>query len=239
MKLFLSISLGLSLSFSVLAQKESVIMPGLSHGLLQSPINVTTSRCHEGRHEIKLHYETSHEHIVHDRHTVEVDYDPGSYVLFDGRAYDFKQFHFHTPSEHLLDGVHYPLEMHMVHVDHHDTEPHYLVIAILFKEGETDPFIDCFLDEVPDEITEVDYANKFIDIREELYPGELNDYYFYKGSLTTPPYTETVSWAIVHRIHEASPEQILRIKELEGDNHRTVQELNNRNVEVVHSEHPQ
>jgi hypothetical protein len=25
------------------------------------------------------------------------------------------QFHFHTPSEHSINGVHYPLEMHMVH----------------------------------------------------------------------------------------------------------------------------
>ena len=25
------------------------------------------------------------------------------------------QFHFHSPSEHTINGVHYPLEMHMVH----------------------------------------------------------------------------------------------------------------------------
>ncbi len=25
------------------------------------------------------------------------------------------QFHFHTPSEHTINGVHYPFEMHMVH----------------------------------------------------------------------------------------------------------------------------
>ncbi len=25
------------------------------------------------------------------------------------------QFHFHSPSEHSINGVHYPLEMHMVH----------------------------------------------------------------------------------------------------------------------------
>ncbi len=25
------------------------------------------------------------------------------------------QFHFHSPSEHTINGMHYPLEMHMVH----------------------------------------------------------------------------------------------------------------------------
>ena len=27
----------------------------------------------------------------------------------------FAQFHFHSPSEHTINGVHYDLEMHMVH----------------------------------------------------------------------------------------------------------------------------
>ena len=30
-------------------------------------------------------------------------------------AVPLNQFHFHTPSEHTINGVHYPLEMHMVH----------------------------------------------------------------------------------------------------------------------------
>jgi hypothetical protein len=30
-------------------------------------------------------------------------------------AVPLNQFHFHSPSEHTINGVHYPLEMHMVH----------------------------------------------------------------------------------------------------------------------------
>jgi carbonic anhydrase len=42
-------------------------------------------------------------------------------VLFSGTTtlgdstFDFKQFHFHTPSEHRIKKEHFPLEMHMVH----------------------------------------------------------------------------------------------------------------------------
>jgi hypothetical protein len=40
---------------------------------------------------------------------------PASNTSLAGKSYTVKQFHFHTPSEHLLDGEHFPLEMHIVH----------------------------------------------------------------------------------------------------------------------------
>ena len=108
--------------------------------------------------------------------------------------------------------------------------PRYLVLSFLFRMGDEDPFIDSFLDQVPDEKG-----------GEELEPGRVylspNDrnpeyeYYHYRGSLTTPPYTETVDWLIVKEIQQASPEQIRRINLLEGDNARRVQGLYGRKVE--------
>jgi len=55
--------------------------------------------------------------------------------------------------------------------------------------------------------------------------------YHYKGSLTTPPYTETLDWLVVKTIQQASPEQIRRINLIEGDNARRVQALYERKVE--------
>jgi carbonic anhydrase len=206
---------------------------GLDHGLVQSPININTDKTDEGHHQIQLHYETSHEHIIHGKHLVEIDYDPGSYVIFDERRYEFKQLHFHTPSEHRIDENLYPMEMHMVHVADVPGKPHYLVIALLFEEGEADQFISHFLDFIPDNYVELDFKNREIDVKEELLPGELQEYYHYNGSLTTPPYTESVAWIISKRIHQASLAQIQRLRELEGDNHRGVQKLNERHVEDV------
>jgi carbonic anhydrase len=35
--------------------------------------------------------------------------------MVDHEQYNFLQFHFHSPSEHTLDGKQYPLEVHFVH----------------------------------------------------------------------------------------------------------------------------
>lgn len=55
--------------------------------------------------------------------------------------------HFHTPSEHLIDGMTFPMELHIVNqvppVNQGDT-PHYLVIAALFKMGKENKFISEF-----------------------------------------------------------------------------------------------
>lgn len=222
---------------SVLAQTDANDQQGpshgLEHGLVQSPININTNKTDEGHHRIQLHYETSHEHIIHGKHLVEIDYDPGSYVVFDDRRYEFKQLHFHTPSEHRVDENLYPMEMHMVHEATDPSKPHYLVIALLFEQGESDAFINHFLGLIPDNYVELDFRNREIDVKEELLPGELSEYYHYNGSLTTPPYTESVAWIISKRIHQASSAQIERLRQLEGDNHRAVQRLNERHVEDV------
>lgn len=76
---------------------------------------------------------------------------------------------------------------------------------------------------------------------EDLEPGTVvlrrsdremsSTYYHDRGSLTTPPYTETLDWLVVKTIQQASPEQIRRINLIEGDNARRVQALYERKVE--------
>jgi carbonic anhydrase len=69
---------------------------------------------------------------------------------------------------------------------------------------------------------------------EDLFTGipsnELGTYYHYKGSLTTPPFTENVDWLIGKYIFEASPDQITAIEKIKGDNARHVQERHYRKV---------
>lgn len=45
--------------------------------------------------------------------TIEVPAEGGT-LSFDGQEFDFKQFHFHLPSEHFYDGSSRAMEMHMV-----------------------------------------------------------------------------------------------------------------------------
>ena len=68
---------------------------------------------------------------------------------------------------------------------------------------------------------------------EKLVPmSKAPTYFSYAGSLTTPPYTETVNWVVLQKVFEASPEQIQRINELEGNNARQIQELYGRKVKA-------
>ena len=203
-------------------------MPEHSTGLLQSPINIVTSRTVPGKHAVALHYQTSREHVTNLGHTVKVVYDPGSSLEFDGKVYDFVQFHFHTPSEHLLDGVTYPMEMHLVHTEHGHPD-RYLVVGVLFKEGGADSLLDTLLSAVPPTVGATADEDQTLDASAIFSPGE--GYYHYKGSLTTPPYTESVDWLVLKRVHEASAEQVQAFNRLEGNNARHIQEVRARLVD--------
>lgn len=213
-------------------KSRGYIFPGLSHGLSQSPINIRSHSAETGgsQHSVHVNYKQSSEKIVNKGHTIEVDYDEGSTITFDGKVYNFKQFHFHTPSEHLVDGVTYPMEMHMVHtLEGHDAT--YLVIGVLFKEGEPNAFLDEFISYIPTEAGRTEMPEKaHVDIN-DVFDGD-DEYYTYQGSLTTPPYTEAVRWGVLKRIHEASPEQIALFNRLEGNNARHIQALNARPVQA-------
>jgi hypothetical protein len=44
------------------------------------------------------------------------DVDACGAVVADGVTYRFASLHFHTPAENTVDGVAYPMEMHLVHL---------------------------------------------------------------------------------------------------------------------------
>lgn len=166
---------------------------------------------------------------------MEIEYDSGSSLSFDGVNYECKQFHFHTPAEHLIDGITYPMEIHLVHSNIDSTKNnHYFVISMLFRMGKKNDFLQDFIDNIPPGIGETaHYENKYFSI-EDLVKVELKDYYHYTGSLTTPPYTETVHWAVSKHILEASPAQIAKLNQTEGNNARHIQSVNGRKIEIIH-----
>lgn len=204
----------------------------------QSPINILSFQHQDGKHNITFSFKDEINQVENLGHTVQVDFKPGSSVQVDEEVFDFKQAHFHTPSEHLVDGVTYPMEMHVVNTlrgQSEDDETEFLVMGVLFKMGKSNPFVQHILDLVPGEehksreieMGEIQFAD-LIGQNEEV----LQHYYHYKGSLTTPPYSETVRWYITKKVHEASPEQITAMLNIEGVNARHIQGLNNRKIEA-------
>jgi carbonic anhydrase len=128
------------------------------------------------------------------------------------------------------------MEMHIVSVlkdSNSQNNPQYLVLGILFKMGKENKFIKEFLNSIPREEgkdTLPSGAVQFQDLFNGIPKNDPSGYYTYKGSFTTPPYTESVNWIVKKAILEASPEQISAIEKLEGDNARHVQALYARKV---------
>lgn len=216
---------------------ELYALPGLDHGLVQSPVNILSHDAVHGKHRVALHYDhTAPDFILNKGTTIELDFPAGGgSITYDGKDYDLLQLHFHTPSEHQVDGVTYPMSMHIVNrmrAGHSDGRPHYLVIAILFKMGEANHFIGSFLEAVPIKVGATAELGPNTVYLDELFPSRKMPHYFhYRGSLTTPPHTETVEWMVLKRVKEASPEQIRRINAIEGDNARHVQALYGRPID--------
>lgn len=217
--------------------EQGYLIPGLDHGLIQSPINILSDQTGSGGHNVTLNFSGEINTVENLGHTVQLNFEPGNTVTFDDKVFEFKQLHFHTPSEHLIDGITYPIEMHAVNTlkDQPKGEtPEYLVFAFLGKMGEESPFVERFIDQIPEEGQEAVPIDLNALKESALIPDSLlyvlNDYYHYKGSLTTPPYTESVNWCVLKKIFEASPDQIMRINEIEGDNARHIQAKREREV---------
>jgi carbonic anhydrase len=204
------------------------LAPEASDHHSQSPINIVSSRAVPGHHSVAFHYRTSKEHIQNLGHTVKVTYDAGSSVDFDGKQYDLAQFHFHTPSEHLLDGVTYPMEMHLVHQEH-DHPERLLVIGVLFKEGLPNSLLGTLLPAVPAHEGEKADLATTLDASSLFQTGE--GYYHYEGSLTTPPYSEVVTWLVLDQVHDAGADQIEALNRIEGNNARHIQDQHARMVD--------
>lgn len=216
-------------------EKAGYLMPGLDHGLMQSPINILSSQSEDGMHNITVDFNGEINKIENLGHTVQLDFEPGNTITADGVTYEFKQIHFHTPSEHMIDGITYPMEAHIVNIKENEGgTPDYLVISLLFKMGAENTFISRFIDEIPNlpnSTRNIDLnAIKESQLRDNI-EKVIQECYHYKGSLTTPPYTESVFWLVHKDIFEASPDQINRINDIEGDNARHIQAVNDRKIE--------
>jgi|AntAceMinimDraft_5_1070358.scaffolds.fasta_scaffold78219_1 carbonic anhydrase len=62
----------------------------------------------------------------------ETSAEPYNAVVADGRTYRFVSLHFHTPAENTVDGIAYPMEMHLVHLAE-DGSGAIAVLGVLFE----------------------------------------------------------------------------------------------------------
>ena len=161
-------------------------MPGLKHGLLQSPINILSEQSEKGKHNITFNFKDEINNVQNLGHTVPLDFEPGSTVNVDGKTFEFKQVHFHTPAEHLIDGITYPTEMHVVNTligQAEEDTTEYLVISFLFRMGEENEFINEFIDLMPGDKDESEgISTGTVNLKhlfERNHKKVLNSYFYY------------------------------------------------------------
>ncbi|KAL6141909.1 hypothetical protein ACLB2K_060195 [Fragaria x ananassa] len=208
------------------------------NGTLQSPVDLLSEivEVHPNKGEVRLKYKLSNATIRNRGHDISIQWklgDAGS-VEINGTDYWLDQCHWHSPSEHTINGKRFDLELHMVHlIPDANVENNIVVVAYLYKIGKPDKF----LSEVSKDI------KSMIDVKEERHRGVVDPrnvrkggakFYKYKGSLTVPPCTEGVTWIIHKKLTTVSREQMELLREAVHDsaelNARPLQALNRRDV---------
>lgn len=197
-------------------------------GLEQSPIDLTDAEAFD-LVGVQTNYQPSALTIFNNGHTVQVNYDAGSTLVVNGVTYELAQFHFHTPSEHTIDGAAFPMEVHFVH---RSADGDLAVIGVMLVEGEVDneafaPVFAALPSEAGDPST---IAGVTIDASAMLPAEQM--FYTYRGSLTTPPCYEGVRWIVMTTPVELSAAQIEAFHALFELNARPVQLINERDLLV-------
>jgi len=264
-------------------------------GQHQSPINIVTTSdgvstvdLPDGEYKASpLTFSYPHKvrncSILNNGHTVQINIGEENEctVTVKGKTYTLRQFHFHTPSEHMLDDRQYEMEMHLVHTNEEgeiavlgfiftvnqryqktsyqlsqhrhgidlDDEDDYDESAILKKMNPGNDFLDQFWDQLPAKKTKRDIPLENAISFDHLFEVSSQsvtkskqrgvvtanmEMFQYDGSLTTPPYTEGVSWMVSKVTHFINQKQLRQLSACWGNknNARDCQDYFGRKVHL-------
>jgi carbonic anhydrase len=193
----------------------------------QSPIDIKTKELTHHQETLEIFYKTSELHEINNGHTIQVSKKSGDYVHLNKRTYYLKQFHFHEPSEHHINGKTFPMEMHLVH---QDESGHIMVIAVLMEEGLGNSVLHKILSWLPDQIGKGYTVAMKANIR-KILPAN-TAHYSYLGSLTTPPCSEGVQWIVLTQPTRVSKQTVDWFVTHFGYNARPIQPLGTRHIDI-------
>ena len=163
--------------------------------------------------------------VLNNGHTIQVDGAEGGTLILDGVAYELLQFHFHHPSEHVIEGRPAALEIHFVHKSQ---DGNLAVLGVMVVEGMPNPVLETIWSVMPTTAGETATGAGLIDFR-PLLPTDPTTFR-YAGSLTTPPCSEVVQWVVYRKPITASDIQIRRFATMFPNNARPLQPLGRRKL---------
>ena len=191
-------------------------------GIQQSPIDISGTFEAEGVMPAIAWGIASEARLANDGLNFKADTQAGALIL-NGVEYNLIQFHFHSMSEHTVDGESYPLEVHFVHASE---DGNLAVVGVFYEEGEENAELNALWSAIP---AEGEYSTVEGLNLGNFLPDDL-DGFRYSGSLTTPPCSEIVAWTVLSEPLQASREQIEAYQGLFGDTARPTQPHNRRFV---------
>ncbi|CAL4062774.1 unnamed protein product [Meganyctiphanes norvegica] len=169
--------------------------------------------------------------------------------------YIFAQLHFHwggdssQGSEHTIDGVRYPLEMHIVNykasygnLGTAVQKPDGLaVLGVMYEVSDTD---NAALTPLVNALANITDAGLFAEVAtpyplRAFLPKDTEKFYRYEGSLTTPTCNEAVIWTVFDTPVRVSENQLNALRAMKTEdgyklinNYRPTQPLHGREVQV-------
>ncbi|KAF3789256.1 Alpha carbonic anhydrase 4, partial [Nymphaea thermarum] len=167
-------------------------------GQRQSPIDLNRPHLPGVVSPLVLTHRPAHAILRNRGHDIAVQWtnqDAGGFYV-EGTLYTLVQCHWHSLSEHHINGNGYDLELHLVHVSE---EGKVAVIGILYQIGHRP---DYFLSKIMDGIKRLvkNVEEKWVDVG-VVNPRDVKighgEYYRYNGSLTTPACDEGVIWTVM------------------------------------------
>lgn len=196
-------------------------------GRAQSPINLARDNAVDANLPA-LRFTTAPTTIVakDNGHTIQWNSRGVNTLTIGKDVYLLKQFHFHAPSEHAVDGKHYPVELHFVHAN---AQGNLAVVAVMLNPSTRGSgAYEALVRTIPES-------------GREGAPAQFNPYALlphsrtyatYSGSLTTPPCTEGVRWIVLTNPARVGSDQIASFTETYSGNARPIQPVNGRLVLV-------
>jgi len=207
--------------------KWGQVSPTCASGTHQSPIALSTKHVKAQTPEQALEFSWSKStgELVDTGHSYQVNLKPGNFITYGGTRYDLAQFHFHSPSEHTVDGKAAPMEAHFVHKT---ADGKLGVVAVLLRQGSTASPFAPVLTALPasgeTRTVEVDLP--------ALLPAD-HKHFAYSGSLTTPPCSEEVLWIVRVAKDGVSKAAMDALSARYPKDARPVQALHERTVEIA------
>ncbi|XP_022144635.1 alpha carbonic anhydrase 7-like [Momordica charantia] len=211
-------------------------------GTIQSPIPLSKeiAKLNKDLGQLNRSYKPGNATLKKNGHHIAVEWtkNVGS-IQINGTNYLLQRCHWHHPSEHIINGERFDLELHMVHVANSSNKLNKMaVVALLFRFGPPNPFIS----KIADNLKLLDEGNRErevgsldpLDAINKTDHGQNKNYYTYIGSLTTPPCSEPVIWTVMEQISSVSPAQVSLLRRIVDKgakmNSRPLQEINHRGV---------